>query len=1061
MRLLVVSSSSTSGNIVELLRSWNHKGLIEPLVVCNISNCRDLAGEAPWIPVRSTHDWDVELDLINASARDAGLVAARGVLLYDSDFDGAGAEQAFGHLIAALLGHLPRRGDRGLLDSGMVSLFAPIDSTTRFDPSAVTRDSSAVVLSVEDRAQPNGGKGVLNSQQAYAGHVAGAVATISGAWRGLDMSELDEVLSKREDHDNFSLACALRHFVRVAGAAPSLTTVVDVAAEAMLGGEPVELVDIGVRKVSDTDAIALVDAAVDRVKAIEHHPISYDRPDTRDVAAHLAGLPEQNRGAASFGWHQTVETLATVATLPRSLAGALTPGKKPSDAHRGGKASAMPLPQRYEQRLLDIEKAHKEAAESESKHAARRESARGMAEALRDALFIEAFALVDGGPPPDSEGGPGDSWNPQPVLADRSLAAPHPQNAPQLSRDLREATTEIRDVPAYDLWHRGGVLHRLEPFRNQRSPAVEADAADDVADQGETSPSTPSVADPSTSELAVTAHIDDEGVPVPVEPEVPEHLPDAAECSGTMYAWSKGLAVRIDEQDLADLDVAPEYHLGHSWYTSQRESFLGKVAHHLGSAIDQAAEDHRASETAPTPPEIADRLRRMRRVFRFAVWCVVLSALVGTALALVLAPSPLAGLQRNWPWLILLYVLLAVVWFVSATRYERKDLRILEEVETYFCDADNQHRLHEISRYEYERLLSVNDEFAPWAEIIGWVINEPQPSVTPSASDGGPPSMFSEGPDRINPGTLPNAVRLARIEMSESFVLREKRSAVERATKRGWLLITFEDVLTAAFPSGEWDFDEAVERVAMGERGSVDAQGFLLHKLRSRALARHLRGALTDRVRQWRGELVPTLRGSELLGMQVVDLDSGQPMQSRQGRKRKNSLAGAKTAGSHRGRKARKQRQLSNASLQAFQAPMIGGQTPFAKSVWTSTRRTAGAHEGRYFDKVSGSLTSVAWALEGLAVQGNGEAVAEHVSVHERELILAGDDIVAVAARVDVAQLEPPEGFICFSEREPEHLNGNGDDGAGIGGDDDDGDTDNGGGGGGGGGGAEADGDEL
>jgi hypothetical protein len=689
----------------------------------------------------------------------------------------------------------------------------------------------------------------------------------------------------------------------------------------------------------------------------------------------------------------------------------VTSGKGRDDAPRGWFESANSLPRKREARLSEIVEDQKEATARVASERPRAAANDGMADALRDALYQEAFALVDGGSiTPGADGEASANPDPQPVLAQRSLAAPHPQGAPQLSQDLSEGVMEGELLPAFDFWRRGGVLHRLEPFRNQRAPAIKVEGVEGVeqADEAQPGPAVLDVAD----DVAL----------------VPDELPDAEECSGRMYAWSEGMPTTVDGQAVEGLDVAADYHLAHSWYTSVRTSFLGKVSHHLGAEIDRAAEDHRDSATPPDPPVIASRLRRMRAAFQVSVWVVIFSAAIGTALMLVLAPSPATGLQRSWPWLTLLFVLLALVWLVAVFLYERKDRRILEEIETFYCDATNQEKLHTISRSEYERLLSVNGEFAPWAEILSWVINEPQLPVAPSNSEKVGQSPFSKGDERIALGHLPNAVRMARIELSDSFIIDEKRKAIEQATQRGWLQIAFEDVLAAAFPHDDWDFDEAVEKVAMGERGSVDARGVLLRKLRSKSLARQLRDALTDRVRQWRADLVPTLRGSELLEMQVVDLELGEPMPSRQGSKQTKQVAGKRVRVGRQDNTRRGPVAADTANLQAFQSPMIGGQRPFSTKMWTATRRAQGAHQGKDGGDVTGSLTSIAWALHGLTVEGDGYGPASGVAVHPQDLILSGDDIKAVAARVDVAQLEPPEGFICFHEADGESRGGADDD---------------------------------
>lgn len=1005
LRLLVVSGSDTSERIVEFLKSWCGKGLVDPILVCDVTRCEKLDGEAPLIRVRSTLDGSVgdadavDLDLINAAARDAGLVAVRGVLLYDHDVGDAG--ESYLRVLNALLGHVPDQEDPRLLRSGMVSVFAPYDSTTRFHPSAVNHETSAVVLSVEDRAQPDGGSGVLHSEEVYAAHVAGAVATIIGAWSGLDMPELGEFLSKSEDNANFAYARAMRHFVRIAGAAPSLSDVVDAAAGAMLGAETVELVDTGVKKVRGVDADVLVDDAVTRVKELDRHPISYGRPDTIDLAKSLAALPEQHRGAITFGWRQTAETFSTMAHFARGVTRRVTTGKSPEGAPHGWWESEASLPRQREAQLLKIvadQEAERKRMASERPPPTASE---GMADPLRDALFRQVLALVDGGfPAPLDPSAPVADREPQPVLAQRLLAAPPPFEAPQLGRDLGHALEESGDVPAFDFWRRGGILRRLEPFRNQRPPVVEVE--DDPGPDG---------ADATQREDAAREPTNGDEALVPT---IPEDLLDAEECAGVMYAWAKEVPATVEAQAVEGLDVASEYHLARSWYASVGSSFLGKIAQHLGEQIDLAAVDHRDSEQPPKAPEIADRLRRMRSAFQVVVWSVLISAVFSTTLALVLAPSPLVGLQRRWGWLLALFVVLCLVWLVAALLYERRDRKLAETIETFRCEAANQQTLHAISRSEYHRLKSVNSEFAPWAEILSWVINEPQPPVTQSDAQE-PRSPFASGEGRTPLNALPNAARMARIELSDSFIVAEKRTAVARATQRGWLHTTFEDVLAAAFPVDDWDFAEAVEKVAMGERGAVDARGVLLRQLRQRLLAAQLREALTDRVRQWREELVPTLAGRDLLEMQVVDLESGSPVSSRQAGTKRNGMARKGKRGG-KGKKGRKTKdRASTTTLQAFQSPLVGDTTSFSTAIWTNPRQTAGAHSGTSAGDLTGELASVAWVLRGLSTEGGDGRELTDVCVYPQDLILVGDDIKALAARVDVAQLEPPEGFVCFT----------------------------------------------
>lgn len=308
LRFVLLSGSPASKEIAAVLRTWYSAGLIDDAVI-TFADEVVVDESPPRIPAASLSEAKAEMsqpqDLLRSASRDVNLEDIRSVLVHDCDVastsqqarDRVGYYQRYERVRAEVDKSTPRRigqGGEEILALRVVSLFAPVSDGGQFSPEARTAiQAPAVVLSTEDRAQPHGVADRVSRGPAYAAHVAGAIATLAGLWRGLPVEELEGILLDIGGGND--QARAFRQMVRLAVADEPLSPVIDAAIATMRGDDPPNMADLGIVKRGRATDERLLQEAFDAISNQEGRPLTLRQPEQLACDAGVLANGESKR----------------------------------------------------------------------------------------------------------------------------------------------------------------------------------------------------------------------------------------------------------------------------------------------------------------------------------------------------------------------------------------------------------------------------------------------------------------------------------------------------------------------------------------------------------------------------------------------------------------------------------------------------------------------------------------------------------------------------------------------------------------------------------------------
>lgn len=931
---LVVVDERSAAPVVDVLRTWWHADLIRDIWVCDASRCTDLGTTAPVLPAVSLAGGQVP-DLLQAAARDAGIATIRGVFLHDAG--AAAADPSYVETYRGIADTLrralpaPIAGDQEqpYLALQMVNLFAPLTTEEVFPSDPVARMAvPGVLLSLEDRSEPGSVSSSLRRGVNYEPHVAAGICTLSQAWCQVETPQVRDVFLRKEDHENFPRVRAFRHMLRIARTEVPVAAVADVAASVVRGGEVPPMVTRRIAARGSAQDSLLEDHAYHQVLSLSGDPTGFGHAGRADKDVQLHALSELPGRIWRFGVRQTKETFHTAGRLGSS--GALGKGQDITLGSNPHRAIARDLPA---DRLAQITEAAGRYREYADRPVIPRTAADGMPLELMAMLRSQAFALVDGG------AGPVSDVRAIPVLTDRSRSAPDPHVRMVLDADVAVALNLPADeLPFLDMWCLGGVIHQLHAM---------AAGHEDV---------------PDVTGVAGRGYRDVQPMPKSGLVEAEDAAYDLEKCLARYRKWE--------------------------------DTFLGRVSTRVAASLDMAVDVLKASATPLAMPDFGAALNKARRRFQVGVWIYVLSAVIGTFCLLawghnitgpisrmsdIPAESPLAAggilpalvrgfrdiYQYDLAWILTLWLGLFLAWLFSVNRYHRRQLTIDDEIGAFLLERDNRQRARLNAENEYMRLAAVNAALSPWAEILAWILHNPQPSPHD------PPASHTAEPEEPAVCVLPHAVRVADFPMSAKFEEIEQRRAIEREIAPGYLTRAFMRTLGAAFASEGFTPDQVLRALEQGEVGHADLRPVLLRRMRAHDLDPALREDLEDRIRAHRRTLVDAENEIDLLAVRIN----------------------------------------AHESVQRFLTGPLGPKVVLNNSIWRWDGQAEGAAAGESGLGVSGEFRSAAWVLPDLPVARNSID-----DVHLLDLCLDGDRIQATTLRIDALQWEPTHRFACFRQ---------------------------------------------
>lgn len=845
LRCLVVASATGSTGVVSRLQHWAHSGLIEEIWVCFATEAESLESDSPSIVGHAVGSGARVPDLLQLAARNAEVKHIRGVFLHDEDVAELNASyvEDFRHIAQGLRRALParldgRKEDYGYLPLDMLNVFAPRTADPVFPPRAVERiEVPGVVLSLEDRSAPDAVAAGLRRGGNYESHVAAALCTLLGAWRGLDLETQRDLFLRRDDHENFARVRAVRSMVRIARTEAPIQEVADATALAIRSGVlPPLAMRRAVPRGPAQDRILIQDAC-NAIWRLSGDPTGFSTRAESDISVREHSIGELPKRVVAFGRQQTVETFRTARRL---VAGGVT--SRARDTFLGDneyREIGLDLPSR---RLAELDRDSQAYLDTmKDRPVVPRSEFDGMPAELTSALGSRTLSLIDGGE------GTGNEHQVQPVLTDRALAALDPEVPFTLDSDVAVALNEPTEQLDYmDMWRLGGVIHRLQTLAPE--PEGEGETAFDGAGSG----------------YAIAMGLEGSAVPDLVE----------------------------DDQVLAELQRC------RSHYEEARGTFLGRVGERVAESLDAAVARLVDTHDLVTVPDFSARMRKLRKRFQIVVWILLFSAVIGTTLLLTRGESltePISripdlpedspwarggvipaliqafrGLYRHeWAWVLTLLLILFLVWLWAANWYHKNQLKLDDAVRSFLTRREQHVDSRVTAEREYLRLAGIRRAVSPLAESLAWVIHNPQPPPQGIVDDGAPQGEESLAAASPLEETLPNSVRVAEIELSDKFMEVESRQAIERELELGWLTRTFMNVLELAFAGEGLSASQVIRFIQEGDQGATDIRPALLHKLRTRELDPALRSNLEERIREHRRALVDSSSEIDLLNMSV------------------------------------------------------------------------------------------------------------------------------------------------------------------------------------------------